>query len=86
MQHVLYYPPYQQQQMIPPSHIQQVVYGQPNTIDTNLSEYDSRMGVQPGRNDTGSISRHDSWDPPPSNNDPDPWRSFSKALSDLTLL
>ena len=52
---------------------QQPVFNMGDTVDTNLSEFDSKNEPMVSRDDTSSLKRANSMDPPPSNTDPDPW-------------
>ena len=52
---------------------QQPMFNMGDTVDTNLSEFDSKNEPMVGREDTASLKRDNSMDPPPSNTDPDPW-------------
>lgn len=76
MQPIGFVNPYQQRPIYMPQQAI-VVQQQPeqqNTIDTNLSsDFESSNHGLTGQETVHSYNRNDSIDPPPSNNDPDPW-------------
>jgi len=76
MQSIGFVSPYQQRPIYMPQQAI-VVQQQPeqqNTIDTNLSsDFESSNHGLTGQETVHSYNRNDSIDPPPSNNDPDPW-------------